>query len=295
MLSGLVTVVAGAILISSGTPSATVGRIGRTLPQRHHPHRQVMQIDETTYKSDNWAGYAVTGSKVTDVSGSWIVPQAACTATGPNTYSSFWVGIDGFGTSSTVEQIGIDVDCQAGKPTYYAWFEFYPNAACMISFPHPIAPGDHISAEVSAVSASSAKGTTVKGVAVATGATFTATLTDLSQQGEKFTTSTTVAKALQASAEWIAEAPCCTTTGTTSTVMRLTNFGTAFFGKDSTGVANTSYATINGKTGTLASFGTAVQQVVMVGQTNSSLIKAQPSSVSSTGTSFNVHFLNPGP
>jgi hypothetical protein len=57
---------------------------------------------------------AVTGSKasVTDVTGSWTVPAVDCTSPNgtPNGYSSFWVGIDGYG-SNTVEQIGTDSDC----------------------------------------------------------------------------------------------------------------------------------------------------------------------------------------
>src|SRR5438105_3519625 len=77
--------------------------------------------------STNWAGYAVTGAagSVSNVRGSWIVPAATCAA-GETSYSSFWVGIDGF-NSGSVEQTGTDSDCRNGVPTYYAWTEFYPK------------------------------------------------------------------------------------------------------------------------------------------------------------------------
>ena len=79
--------------------------------------------------STNWSGYAVTGpdGSVTDVKGSWKVPDVVCSSPGtPNSYASFWVGIDGYG-SNTVEQIGTDSDCSGGNAVYYAWYEFYPH------------------------------------------------------------------------------------------------------------------------------------------------------------------------
>src|SRR5438067_231953 len=58
--------------------------------------------------STNWSGYAIETnlstpqSKVaTDVRGQWVVPSVTC-GTG-NTYSSIWVGIDGY-SSNSVEQ-----------------------------------------------------------------------------------------------------------------------------------------------------------------------------------------------
>src|SRR5690348_12679669 len=58
--------------------------------------------------STNWSGYAAQtnltsplSNAVTDVKGSWTVPTLSCTGT--NTYSSVWVGIDGY-SDNTVEQ-----------------------------------------------------------------------------------------------------------------------------------------------------------------------------------------------
>src|SRR5689334_5472712 len=95
--------------------------------------------------STNWAGYAVTAGNgsVTKVAGLWVVPPVATTNSG---YSSAWVGIDGF-NSSTVEQIGTDSDYLNGVPRYYAWYEMYPAGPVNLSL--TVQPGDTISASVS--------------------------------------------------------------------------------------------------------------------------------------------------
>jgi hypothetical protein len=55
-----------------------------------------------TVCSTNWSGFAVTAptGSVSNVEGSWIVP--AVSRSRGSTYSSYWVGIDGY-SSSTVE------------------------------------------------------------------------------------------------------------------------------------------------------------------------------------------------
>ena len=89
--------------------------------------------------SSNWSGYAVTGSSVSYVAGSWVVPTVN---TKTNGYSAVWVGIDGY-SSSTVEQIGTGEDVVNGKATYYAWYEMYPSASVTIST-MTVKPGDSI-------------------------------------------------------------------------------------------------------------------------------------------------------
>jgi hypothetical protein len=72
-------------------------------PLKVHRWRPDNQVD-----SENWSGYAVTGASFTQAMGSWVVPTANCSKSpasrSSNVYSSFWVGLDGY-TSSTVEQI----------------------------------------------------------------------------------------------------------------------------------------------------------------------------------------------
>lgn len=225
-----------------------------------HPDRVIDNV--TVSESTNWSGYAVTGSGFTQVQGSWIVPAVNCSAT-PNTYSSFWVGLDGW-TSSTVEQTGTDSDCNGATPSYYAWFEFYPKASKNISSV-PVSPGDVIAAEV-----------------VYNGTEFVATITNQTT-GASFSTKARVNRAQRSSAEWIAEAPCCTRAGG---ILPLSDFGIVDFGEDSTGISGTSYATDSTNSGAIGSFGTGVQESIMVSTAGAK--EATPSSLSKDGTSFSV-------
>jgi Peptidase A4 family len=101
------------------------------------------------YLSYNWAGYATfdqTTGSVTRASGSWVEPAVTCPTRG-TTYAAFWVGIDGF-TSDAVEQTGTLAVCQAGSPTYYAWWELFPTNAIQVINTMTVTPGDHFTATV---------------------------------------------------------------------------------------------------------------------------------------------------
>src|SRR5712692_4471420 len=141
--------IAGSLAVVAILSLSSLGLAQSLSPQAGVPHRSVPRIRALTNgaaTSTNWSGYAVTGpaGSVTDAKGSWIVPSVTCSSAA--SYSSFWVGIDGF-NSNTVEQTGTDSDCQSGVPTYYAWFEFYPHPAFRVNS-LPIQPGDVMSAEV---------------------------------------------------------------------------------------------------------------------------------------------------
>jgi hypothetical protein len=269
--------------------------------RRHHLPLQIhRRRDQTTAESYNWSGYAVTGANgsVTDVKNSWRVPAVACSGTSDG-YAAFWTGIDGW-TSNTVEQIGTDSDCvnlagdQTGTPTYYAWFEFYPQDAYLIGSYNSagvceadcVLPGDTISAEVKFSGRSSG------GFRHRSGGQFTVTITD-ETQGWSFTTTSTVPGAKQSSAEWIAETPygCDTASG----FCQLSDFGLVDYGDYFTSLANTAFATLNGTTQPLGSFGTAVQEAVMVNYPSGTATMAQPSALQGSGTSFAVTWDNPGP
>lgn len=217
------------------------------------------RISETTATSTNWSGYAVTGPKdsVSYVAGTWTVPAAQCTST--NTWSSFWVGIDGF-SSNSVEQLGTDTDCSSGVATYYAWREMYPKPSFQISG-MTINPGDVIFASVSF----SGKNT------------FTLYMKDQST-GASYTYKSH-AKVDRSSAEWIVEAPY------SNGVLPLTNFGTAYFTTDS--------ATISGTTAYINGFSSAsTYQINMV--TSSGALKDTTSSLSGNGD-FSVSWVSMGP
>jgi Peptidase A4 family len=152
--------------------------------------------------SSNWAGYAVTGSRYTSVSASWMQPAVSCSAA--TTYSSFWVGLDG-DTTNTVEQTGSEADCSSGKAVYSAWYEMYPKFP--VTYSNPVKSGDQFSASVT---------TNGRGG-------FTLTLTD-STQHWSHSTSAKLKSAKLGSAEVIAEAP-----SSSGGVLPLANFGTANF------------------------------------------------------------------
>lgn len=252
--------------VPNQVPTAT-GEI--LAPRQHAPRRAYGRVpprvidNVTVEESTNWSGYAVEGSSFTKALGSWTVPTVNCSAT-PNTYSSFWVGIDGW-TSNSVEQTGTDSDCDGTSPSYYAWYEFYPNPSILISSV-PVSPGNHISASVTY-----------------SGSEFTVTLTNEST-GKSYSKSSRVRGAARSSAEWIAEAPCCTNSGG---ILPLADFGTVDFGQDYTGVSNTNDATDSSVSGAISAFGSNVFESIMVnGSTGAD--EAVPSALSSDGTSFTV-------
>ena len=127
------------MLLATFSPALTTSTIAMA------PRMILGNSSDSSWSSTNWCGYAVTASKgaVTKVQGSWIVPSVTGTTTA---YSSFWVGIDGF-SSNTVEQIGTDSDISGGRPSYYAWYEFYPSPMYEIRT-LTIHPGDVMSATV---------------------------------------------------------------------------------------------------------------------------------------------------
>jgi len=158
------------------------------------------KISQST--SSNWSGYSAINGRYTSVSGSWKQPTASCTS--QTTYSSFWVGLDGY-SSSTVEQTGTSADCSGGTPRYYAWYEMYPKFPVNLSL--AVRPGDTMSGSVTTDGSGK----------------FTLTIRDVTT-GASFSTVQTLKRARLASAEAIAEAP-----SGSGGVLPLTNFGTASF------------------------------------------------------------------
>ena len=249
------------------SPSALTNSM---IPRQHAPRRRLgLRPDRavgrvTVSDSTNWSGYAVTGTSFTQALGSWVVPAATCSKT-PNTYSSFWVGIDGW-TSDTVEQTGTDSDCDGRTASYYAWYEFYPAASVLISSV-PVSPGNKISASVTWNSGSS----------------FTIKITN-ETTGKSFSKPGSVSGAQRTSAEWIAEAPCCTRRGG---ILPLADFGTVSLGDDYSGVSDTNWARDSTITGPISDFGSAVNEAIMVNG-NSGADEAVPSSLTTDGSSFTV-------
>src|ERR1039457_1186178 len=214
---GALAILPAVAQVSNTSPKAVLLNAFRL---QHGPMRLLVQHDDGSVDSTNWSGYAVTGAGFTSSRGSWKEPSIKCNKTNDTELAAFWVGLDGY-NDSTVEQTGTLAGCTNGVVSHVAWYEFYPKEA-IIEIPGlTVNAGNEISTAVT-YSATTKK--------------FTLTITNVTT-GKHFSTTGTQSGTQRASAEWIAEAP---SSGTF--LYPLPNFGTALFGKDSTGVANTNYA-----------------------------------------------------
>jgi hypothetical protein len=203
----------------------------------------------TKVESSNWSGYADTGKAYKTVTASWTEPKASCTST--NSLAAFWVGIDGY-SSSSVEQDGTLIECDGGTAFYFSWWEMYPSNDVQV-VGETVKAGDHISASV-----------------VRSGTSYTLKVTDSTHPANSFST-TQSCSCDNTSAEWIAEAP-----SDSSGVVPLAHFSK--FTVTSATVKTTS------KSGVISSF--TDHEITMVD--GSGNVEAQPSALNSSGNSFSV-------
>jgi hypothetical protein len=255
--------VVGVLVCVPAFAQTSVLQSEKIAPRQHSPIRDKSEHGDGTSTSTNWSGYAVTGTSFTSAYASWVVPTAVCSGVSGDQYAAFWVGLDGY-SSSTVEQTGTDSDCVGSKPNYYAWYEFYPNPSYEITSV-PVSPGDKMSASV-----------------VYSGSEFTVKVTN-ETTGKSATKTGKVSSAKRSSAEWITEAPCCTTGGG---ILPLSDFGTVLFGKDYSGVSGTNNATDSSHSGTLGSFPSGSIEEINKTGSSSSPQTSDCSALSSDGTSF---------
>jgi hypothetical protein len=169
------------LLLTGSSPAVAVD------PVFHKPRvpAEAPSATRAGWASSNWSGYARSGSGFSSVAGQWTVQAAA--ASNRATYSSEWVGIDGF-TNNSLIQTGTESDYYNGAAHYAAWWEILPAAETVISSIN-VKPGDLMTASVT-------KGS---------GSSWTITIKDDST-GQSFSTVQTYTGP-QTSAEWIEEAP----------------------------------------------------------------------------------------
>jgi hypothetical protein len=177
-------------------------RPGGVMQRPSGAHARAHGVRNASTTSTNWSGYAVTGASghFTSVSASWTEPAATCSGRSTR-YAAFWVGLDGY-NSSSVEQTGSDSDCNGASPDYYGWYEMYPAAP--VYFNNAVSPGDHFTASV-----------TFSGTR-----TYTLVLRDTTK-GWTQTITKNQSGLARSSAEVITEAP-----SSSSGVLPLANFGT---------------------------------------------------------------------
>jgi hypothetical protein len=204
----------------------------------------------TPVNSTNWSGYADTGTNFTKVTGNWTEPSFTCTSA--LSLAAFWVGIDGY-SSSSVEQDGTLVECYGGTAYQYSWWEMYPTNDIQV-VGESVASGDSIAASV-----------------VRSGTSYTLKVTDSTHTANSFTTTQTCSTCANSSAEWIAEAP-----SGASGVYPLTDFHT--WTESGATVATT---TTSGVISTFPNY-----EITMVN--GSGLVKAQPGPLNAAGNGFSV-------
>ena len=150
----------------------------------HHPYIPGHAIRAAGWSASNWSGYAKSGN-YTSATAQWVVPSVSATRSA--SYSSAWVGIDGF-TNSNLIQTGTESDYYNGSAHYNAWWEILPAAETPISS-ISVRPGDTMTASIT-------KGS---------GSSWTIKITDASN-GQSFTTTQNYTGP-GTSVEWIEEAP----------------------------------------------------------------------------------------
>lgn len=251
-------IAAGLIVASGGVTSAAMAHptnVGgsRVLIPAHQG--QVLPLRNSTTSSLNWSGYAVTGSGIKGVAGTFVVPSAGLVPPG---FAATWAGIGGYNTSDLI-QAGVEENSLPSNPLlgnqYTAWYELLPASETPISncsgvSSCAVSPGDHVSVTIT------------KGI----GTTWTISLAD---SGKWSWSKNVTYSSCGCSAEWILEAP------TVGVQTLLAGVGTVAFGPTST-------FTNGGGTHTIAA-GNPVTIDLGTGIVN----EATPSGLASNGQSFN--------
>ena len=237
------------------------------------PRSAPLNRNQALTGSYNWSGYAALTNlnkpeirSVSVVSGAWVVPLLTPTAN--KSYSSAWVGMDGFTTnSSTVEQIGTESDWVLHPSPHqknFAWFEIFPGPAFeLVGF--PVSPGNVMGGEVAYVGDNNF----ILYIMNFSAGVFTAIPVN-------------VPDAKRNSAEWIIEAP---SIGTA--IQPLANFTFIPFLECT--------AKIEGDVGSITDDDWKHEGIVMVSDTDPNNVKAAPTKLKKDGTSFVLGWVSEGP
>ena len=228
-----------------------------------------------TTSSSNWAGYAVhrPGVSFRQVSGTWTQPDASCIA-GESSYSAAWVGIGGYKpTSSALEQIGTEVDCNAaGKAVSNAWYELVPAPSKTISL--AVHPGDVMHATVTVV-----------------GHQVTVDLENLTSH-RSFNKRLYASSVDVSSAEWIVEAPSECFSQLACQALPLANFGSVTFDSAAvTSATGTAGSIINPSWWrTKIKLMPGAQRFIVARRSTDSTGTATPSTLTGGGSGFDVTY-----
>jgi hypothetical protein len=227
----------------------------------------------TAVSSANWAGYADTNDTYASVSSSWTEPTVSCSSSsgglslgldgltglfnsllgGPSSASAFWVGLDGYSSTSGADRHGLGL--RLGHAVVLRLVRDVPQ------------PLGHAADHLTALVASNAAGTS-----------FTLMIKDTTA-GWTFSTTQTGSGYARSSAQVIAEAP------SECTAVFCSEIALADFGQ--VGYSGSSLIDTAGTHGSLSAFN--ANEITM---SDNGTTLATPSSLSSEGSSFSVAWNN---
>jgi hypothetical protein len=253
------TITAHSATPSAATQAAVLAREAiQKLSIGHHPLNNRVPASSsgtinalTQVQSTNWSGYADTGSSYSAVSAKWTEPSASCSSR-TTQLAAFWVGIDGY-SSSSVEQDGTIIECYLGTAYQYTWWEMYPTNAIQV------------------VGQTAAAGDAITSTVTRSGTSYKLTVTDATHTADSFTTTQTCSSCANTSAEWIAEAP-----SGSSGVYPLADFHSW--------TASSASVTEGTTSGVISSF--TDDELTMIN--SSGATKALPGALNSSGNGFSV-------
>ncbi len=202
----------GAHLRHAGTGAARPARAGALIPTTRG---ELLPSSNSTVRSTNWSGYAVTSRRhrIAAVSGTFVVPAAKSSVL-PQ-FAATWAGIGGYKTGDLI-QAGTGED-STGRPfgrRYFAWYELLPRSEqpiqhCSGDSACTVKPGQRITINI-------------RRLGSARWSIF------IADQGNWHWSKRVRYRSTRSSAEWILEAPTIATSQST-----LAHVGTAYFGPTS--------------------------------------------------------------
>ncbi len=271
-LSGVATIATGVLAVAFMGGTGVV-RASVSVPQA----ADMASASSVAYTSTNWSGYADTASSgyaFNSVSATWTQPAVTTQSSSSYVAASFWVGLDGF-SSTTVEQTGTQaVIGSGGTVTYSAWYELYPQVEIPV---FTVKPDDKISASVTYESATNQ---------------FAFKITDLTSGASYSTTAvgTQTSKALRSSAEWIVEAPEFGTSSGSYQLSTLADYGSFGFNNASAGISGKSINQTGSISGVNANGAATLNSITLVdGNTFQAL--STPSALTNDGASFTTNYV----
>lgn len=101
-----------------------------------------------------WAGIVANNQQYYSVQGTWNVPSLS-RIDSTSRAAVQWVGLAGVNGNIQLVQAGSAVQTSGGSPTYYSWFEVYPDQPATNAVPLAVSAGDTMFVDISATTTQS--------------------------------------------------------------------------------------------------------------------------------------------